>query len=388
MDLDLAPETRKFAEEMREWSVSELRPFAREADLLHDAPAGAVAAYHKRPFEGSPVAGTIRVPRLEGGEDGTYIIATTVTESGSYGDSIFMCLESVGIGAKVVRLIGTRAQIKKWGYTPNFTAFALTEPDSGSDAAALRTTAVPDKDAWVINGSKMFCSGGSQAEYLVVFATVDRSLGYGGIRAFVVPSDTPGFSVVKPNEHKLGMRAMTTSMLSFENVTVPDENCLGSDETRATAFRTALTTLNTTRHQVASIAIGISQAAIDEARPLLNSQHASFSVERWARIEEELASMNGLLHNSRLMVRNAAERIDRGVPFAKEASMAKAMVPPAAERIIGRILRILGPDGYSQEHLFEKWHRDVKIIDIWEGTGQVQRRTISRALMGHGSAAG
>lgn len=388
MNLELAPETAEYARELRRWSVEQLRPHARAADRAHAVSADAIEAYRSRPFTGSPNAGSIRVPALEGTTDGTYVIATTVVEHGTYGDSIFGCLDQTGIGAKVVRLIGSPEQVERWGHTDGFTGFALTEPEAGSDAASLRTSAAQDGDRWVLNGSKMFCSGGALSEYVVVFATVDRSLGYNGIRSFVVPADTPGFTVVKANEEKLGMRAMCTSLLAFDDVRVPDENCLGVPDSRRRAFGRALATLNTTRHQVASIAVGLAQAAIDEARPLLQAQKLSYSPARWERIQADLAAMDAALHNGRLLIRNAAQLLDRGLPFSREASVAKAAVPPLAERIIARILRILGPDGYSEELLFEKWHRDVKIIDIWEGTGQIQRRTISRSLMGSGAAAG
>jgi len=386
--LELAPETAEYARELRAWSVEQLRPHAREADRSHALPAAAVEAYRSRPFKGSPNAESICVPALEGTTDGTYVIATTVVEHGSYGDIIFGCLDQTGIGAKVVRLTGAPEQIERWGHTDGFTGFALTEPEAGSVAAALRTSAVQDGDHWVLNGIKMFCSGGALAEYLVVFATVDRSLGYGGIRSFVVPAATPGFTVVKANEEKLGMRAMCTPLLAFDEVRVPDGNCLGSPDSRHRAFGRALATLNTIRHQVASIAVGLAQAAIDEARPLLHAQRLGYWARRWERIRAGLVAMDAALHNGRLLIRNAAQLLDRGVPFSREASIAKAPVPPLTERIIARLLRILGPDGYSEELPFEKWHRDVKIIDICEGSGQIQRRTISRSLMGSGAAAG
>lgn len=388
IDFELSPKTKAFMENLREWSAGELRPFARKADTLHAVPAGAREIYDgTRPFEGSPSAGTVRVPQLEGGEDGTYVVGTSVVENGCYGDGIFVALDQTGIGSKVVRLIGTPEQAARWGRIEGYTGFALTEPGSGSDAAALITSATRDGDQWILNGTKMFCSGGALAEYVVVFATVDRALGWDGIRAFVVPNDSPGFKLVKANEDKLGMRAMTTSLLSFEDLALPLEHCLGSPETQATATRTALATLNTTRHQVASMAIGMAQAALDEGTVLLRKSAAVYAPRRWAKIEEELAAMNFALDNGRLLVRRAAWMLDEGLPFSREASVAKAATPPLAEKIIGRIVRLLGPDGYSTEHLFEKWYRDVKLLDIWEGTGQVQRRSISRHLMGRSAAA-
>jgi acyl-CoA dehydrogenase len=133
--------------------------------------------------------------------------------------------------------------------------------------------------------------------------------------------------------------------------------------------------------------VGLAQAALDEARIVLREQRMGFSAARWERITADFEAMEAALHGGRMLIRNAAQLLDRGMPFSREASSAKAYVPPLAERVIARILRILGPNGYSEELLFEKWHRDVKIIDIWEGTGRIQRRTISRALMGSNAAA-
>jgi alkylation response protein AidB-like acyl-CoA dehydrogenase len=353
-------------------------------------PAALWKAFEDAPFGGDPVAGRLELDPSRGVPEGNYTAGTALAEAAAYGDMVWIMMTH-GIGAKVVSLVGTPDQIEKWSGGMargqyKFSAFGLTEPGSGSDAAALRTSAKRDGDTWVINGSKMFCTGGALADWIVVFATIDPSLGHKGIRAFIVERGTPGFSVGKENEHKLGVRALCTSELVFDNVVVPLENCLGSSDTQANAFHTALNTLNTTRQQVASMAVGIAQAALDEGTMLLSSERASFSQPRWTRIQDELVAMGRALQCARLMARRAAWRIDHGLPYGREASMAKAFAPPLAEKVILRVLQMLGPDGWSEEHLIEKWYRDVKIMDIWEGPGQIHRRAVARHLFGHQAA--
>ena len=382
----ISPQLQQLADDVRHWSVIELRPFAREADRSHRPPPQAVKAFDVAPFRGNPSAGAVEIDPGRGIPEGRYAVATVVTECGIYGDMLFAAANpGGGIGGKAVEVVGTPEQVDKWsgGLARGefrYSGFGLTEPGAGSDAAALRTTARRDGDRWIINGSKMFCSGGALSDFVVVFATIDRDLGYRGIRAFIVEADAPGFSIAKPNEDKLGCRAMLTSELVFDDVAVPLDQCLGDAETQAKAFGMVLSALNTTRQQVAGMACGIAQAALDEAAPLLRSQRPSFSTARWERIESDLVSMNAAVERGRLLAYRAAWNIDHDLPFGREASMAKAYAPPIAERVCLRVIEMLGADGWSDEFLFEKWYRDVKILDIWEGTGQIHRRAISRSL--------
>ena len=386
----ISPQLQLLANDVRSWSMAELRPLGRQADRDHEPPATATKAFDTAPFGGNPISGVIELDAARGIPDGRYLTATTVIENGAYGDILFViAAPGGGIGGKVVELIGTAEQIERWtgGLTRGefrFSGFALTEPGTGSDAASLRTSARRDGDRWILNGTKMFCTGGAVSDFIVVFATIDRSQGHRGIRAFVVEKDTPGFTVAKPNEDKLGCRALLTSELVFDNVAVPLDQCLGQPDDQPKSFSTALSTLNTTRHQVASMSCGIAQAVLDELTPLLSEMRASFSPHRWSRIQTDLIAMNAAIDRGRLLSRRAAWRIDMGRPFHREAAMAKAYGPPIAERVCLRAIELLGPDGWSEELPFEKWYRDVKILDIWEGTGQIQRRTVSRSLFSVG----
>lgn len=384
----ISPQLQILADDVRSWSMAELRPLGRQADRDHEPPATAAKAFDTAPFGGNPISGLVEVDAHRGIREGRYLTSTTVIENGAYGDMLFViAAPGGGIGGKVVELIGTADQIERWtgGLTRgefSFSGFALTEPATGSDAASLRTSARLEGDRWIINGSKMFCTGGAVSDFVVVFATIDRSQGHRGIRAFVVEKDAAGFTVAKPNEDKLGCRALLTSELVFENVAVPLDHCLGEPETQHKSFATALSTLNTTRHQVASMSCGIAQAVIDDLTARLTEMRLSFAAHRWSRIQSDLNAMNAAINRGRLMSRRAAWLIDQGRPFHREAAMAKAYAPPIAERICLRAIELLGPDGWTEDALFEKWYRDVKILDIWEGTGQIQRRTVGRSLFG------
>lgn len=395
MTFALAPETRRLADTIREWSVAELRPLARRADAEHCVSDEARKALANAPFAGDTTSGKYELLDSSGDPkdyDRRYVTATTAVEHGMYGDALFLAVSEVGIGGKVVDLLGTEEQLERWRsdvaikrYGP--TGFALTEPGTGSDAAAISTTAKRVDDGWLLNGNKIFCSHGALAGFVVVFATVDRELGSRGIRAFVVERGTPGFEVVKENESKLGMRAMLTTALALDDVVVPFENCLGREQDWPTTFRNGLATLNTTRHQVASMAIGIAQASLDEATPLLVGRDSGYSSPRRAAIAIELDRLQSQLQHARLLTRRAAWLLDEGLPFAVEASTAKAVAAPLGEHVTARMLMLLGSDGYSDEYLFEKRYRDVKILDIWEGTGQIHRKIISQQVLKRGSAA-
>jgi acyl-CoA dehydrogenase len=394
MDLTLAPETRELARVVREWSVAELRPLARKADREHHVPEEARAALQRAPFTGDTSSGRFELVNSSGDptqRDGRYVTATTVMEQGMYGDTIFLPVTETGIGGKVVDLLGTPEQLDHWRTDAaikkfGVTGFALTEPGTGSDAAGIRTSAVRIGDQWKLNGSKIFCSNAAVAGYVVVFATVDPAQRSRGIRAFVVEKGTPGFEMVKENESKLGLRGMLTTAFALDDAVIPVENRLGKEEDGPATFRTALATLNTTRHQVASMAVGIAQGSLDEARELLGPRRSGFTSLRWSRIEAELDSFDAQLHQARLLARRAAWLLDHGLPHSSEASAAKVLAPPLAERICARMITLLGSDGYSDELLFEKRYRDVKIMDIWEGTGQIHRGIIGQRLIKEATA--
>jgi acyl-CoA dehydrogenase len=300
-----------------------------------------------------------------------------------------------GIGYQVVRSIGTPEQIERW-HAPIVakgarTGFGLSEPGGGSDTARLRTAAVRDGDTWVINGTKMYCSLGAVAEYIVVFANIDKSLGSAGIRAFVVEKGTPGMTVLKANEDKLGLRCWVTSLMAFDDCVIPVGNVLGGVNEDGSAppakgLRAGLASLNDNRPNVSAMGIGLARASLEVASDLLFERRTGFTPQRWALVQAELAQMQAANDRARWLNRRALWMVKQQRPNRLEASMAKAYGPPSAERIIRHCMQLLGPDGSSTELLLEKWYRDAKILDIFEGTGQIMRLLISRDLMGTGAA--
>lgn len=392
IDFELNPGAKTLLGDVRDWVLAEGRAMARQCDDEHRVPADvAERALKTCPLDVSPLLGVdvdFGVDReyALGERDGSNTLGVRISELAAYGDmSLILLLKGAGIGGRVVELLGTPSQVDRWaggltrGEFPHGTGFALTEPSCGSDATALTTSAVRDGDGWVLNGSKIFCSNGCDADYTVVFATVDRSLGHRGIRAFVVPRGTPGLSIPRPNEEKMGCRSMVTSQLVLEDVVVPHDAVLG-DPGREDGFRTAMQTLNSTRPHATSFSIGIGQAAHDLARDHLTERRSEYTARRWERIENELRRMNAALERGRLMVARAAWLMDRRIPNQREASQAKAYASPLGEHIVNRCLLLMGADGYSNRHLIEKWYRDIKIMDIWEGAGNVQKLVVSRQL--------
>ena len=321
------------------------------------------------------------------------MVSTVISaEELAWGDpALLLNLPGPGLGGPPVRGSGTPEQKErffsifrdmskglKWG------AYALTEPGAGSDVAGIRTSCRKDGHHWVINGRKCFITNGARASWNVVFATVDPALGRAGQRAFVVEKGTPGFSVGKIEE-KMGLRASETAELVLEDVRVPEDNLLGGEEkyTSKEGFMTAMKTFDNTRPIVAAMALGIGRAAYEYARDFVKSNYAlSRGTPRYAAIADRLARVGRQLEAARLMTWHAAWLADNEQPNAKEASMSKALGGQAAIRSCIEAIEICGVEGTLQKdhQLLEKWFRDIKVYDIFEGTGQIQRIVISKRL--------
>jgi butyryl-CoA dehydrogenase len=256
--------------------------------------------------------------------------------------------------------------------------FALTESAAGSDPAVLETTAVKQGDGYVLNGTKIFITNGVEAEIILAFATLDKSLGYRGITAFVVDKGTPGFSVGK-KERKLGIRCSSTTELIFEDCRVSEENRLG-DEGRG--FRIALEAIDSSRTSVAAQAVGIAQSAFDASldyakeRKQFGQPIANFQAIQWM-----LADMATNIDAARLLTYRAAYFKDSGLPFIKEAAMAKVFAAETAMWVTTKAIQIHGGYGYIQDYPLERYFRDAKITEIYEGTSEMQRMTIVRQLL-------
>ncbi len=287
------------------------------------------------------------------------------------------------LGGLPILLAGTEAQ--KQRYLPRLAtgeilaAFSLSEPNAGSDAASLRTIAVRKGDRYIVNGSKQWCSNGDHAQVIIVFATLDPSKKAKGITAFLIEPGFPGFAVGK-KERKMGIRGSPTVALHFTDCEVPAEQRLGEE---GEGFTIAMRTLDVTRPPTGAMAVGIGQAALDAAvayakeRRQFDAPIASFQ-----GIQFLLADMATSVHGARLMVHHAAQMVDHGVRGNTfEASMAKCVAADAAMRVTTDAVQILGGYGYTRDYPVERFMRDAKIMQIYEGTSQIQRSIIARELL-------
>ncbi|MEX2145801.1 MAG: acyl-CoA dehydrogenase family protein [Candidatus Rokuibacteriota bacterium] len=259
------------------------------------------------------------------------------------------------------------------------TALSISEPGAGSDAAAMQTTAVRKGDRYLLNGSKMWVTNGSHASVITLFATVDRARGHKGVTAFLVEPTFPGFEVGK-HERKLGIRGSPTVALHLADCEVPVENRLGGE---GEGFRVALGALDRSRPAVGAQAVGIAQAALDAATGYAR-QRTQFGqpIAAFQGVQFMLADMAMQVHAARLLVHHAAALVDRGAPATSfESSMAKCFASDAAMKVATDAVQVFGGYGYTREYPVERFMRDAKITQIYEGTNQIQRTVIARELM-------
>ncbi len=327
-----------------------------------------------------------------------YTIATT--EELTWGDAgLFLSLPNAGLGGAAIAAAGTPEQKQRFlgpfrGGKPKWGAMAITEPGCGSDSAAITTSAVRDGDQWVINGTKIFCTAGQMAAeksegFIVVWATLDKSAERAGIKSFVVPHGTPGMTVARV-ENKLGIRASDTAMIVFDNCRVPLDHLLGSPEvSRERGFKDVMATFDATRPIVAAMAIGVGRAALDCVRDFLNQQKVAVrygaGLHRLTAAERDFIEMEVQLKAARLLTWRAAWMLDAGRQNSLEASMAKAKAGLAVTQITQKAVELMGPLGYSRRMLLEKWMRDAKINDIFEGTQQINLLIVARRILGYSS---
>lgn len=307
----------------------------------------------------------------------------------SWGDlGLMLSIPYQGLGNAAIAAVASEEQLKKFGKV--WAAMAITEPSFGSDSAAVSTTATRDGDDYIINGEKIFVTAGSRADHIVVWATVDKSAGRAAIKSFVVPREHEGVTIERL-EHKLGIKASDTAVIRFENCRVPAENLLGSPEVDTKkGFGGVMQTFDNTRPMVAGMAVGVTRAALEELRRLLeeagveidydkpvNNQHAAAA--EFIRMESDFEA--AYLHSLR-----AAWMADNKEPNSKEASMSKAKAGRTVTDVTTKTVELAGTLGYSEHLLLEKWARDSKILDIFEGTQQIQNLIIARRVLGKSSA--
>jgi butyryl-CoA dehydrogenase len=363
------------------------RKVTRERIAPHAAHYDETESYPEKSMKAILESGlfAIWVPEAYGGTDMGSLALALVTEEIAYGcaATATQYLDQP-LGGLPILLAGSEAQKTK--YLPGLatgeilSAYSLSEPGAGSDAAGLRTTAIRRGDHYVLNGSKQWCTNGDHADVLTVFATVDPGKRARGVTAFLVEKGTPGFTVGK-KERKLGIRASPTVALHFTDCAIPADQRLGAE---GEGFKIAMATLDVTRPATGAMAVGIAQAALDAAVGYAKErQQFGQPIAGFQGIQFMLADMAMQTHAARLMVHHAARQVDAGIRGnTYEASMAKCWAGDAAMKVATDAVQVFGGYGYTREFPVERFMRDAKIMQIYEGTNQIQRVIIAKELLG------
>ena len=378
MDFSLTEEQQMFQRMVRDFAAKELEPIAGELDEKEEFPTEIVKKMGELGLFG------VGISEEYGGGGGGAIEVAIAAEEISRGDAGTACthLASLSLAGHPIYKTGTHEQ--KLRYTvpmargEKLAAFALTEPGAGSDAGAVQTAAVKKGDKYVLNGTKVFISNGGVADIIVVFATMDRELKHKGVVCLVVEKGAAGFSVGK-SERKLGIRSSNTAELVFENCAVPEENRIGDE---GKGFRIAIEAIDSSRTTVAAQAVGIAQAAFEASVAFAKDrQQFGQAISNFQAIQWMLSDMATNIDAARLLTYRACYLKDKGLPFIKEAAMAKVFAAEAAMAITTKAVQIHGGYGYVKDYPVERYFRDAKITEIYEGTSEMQRLTIARDLL-------
>ncbi|MEB2311893.1 MAG: acyl-CoA dehydrogenase family protein [Sorangiineae bacterium] len=397
MYLEIPKKLRPFVEQAHLVGEQVFRPISRKYD----------AKEHEYPVELDMLAAVVDGMNQSGSADGAGASKLKREKSGEgvrnganmstalgltelcWGDcGLALTIPRQGLGNAAITAVANEEQLAR--FNRRWAAMAITEPNAGSDSASIRTTARLDGDQYVLNGEKIFVTSGSRADLIVVWATLDPSLGRAAIKSFVVEAGTPGMEVARL-EHKLGIKASDTATILLTDCRIPKENLLGDPEIRTGAgFAGVMQTFDNTRPLVAAMAVGVARAALERTRELLAEagDQADFSRSplRSTAAEAEIYRMEAELEAARLLTLRAAWMADNGIPNSKEASIAKAKAGRVGNAITLRCLQLAGSLGSTETELLEKWARDSKILDIFEGTQQIQLLIIARRLLGKSSS--
>ncbi|ABL82108.1 MULTISPECIES: acyl-CoA dehydrogenase family protein [unclassified Nocardioides] len=342
--------------------------------------------------EGAGAAGVRRDESTgadEGVKNGANLASVMSIAEMCWGDvGLLLSMPRQGLGNSAIASVANAEQAERFAGV--WAGMAITEPGTGSDSANITTTAVLDGDAYVLNGEKIFVTSGDRCDAVVVWATLDRDLGRAAIKSFVVPKGTPGMRVERL-EHKLGIKASDTATIIFDDCRVPRENLLGSPEIDVKqGFAGAMATFDNTRPLVASMAVGCAKAALDLTRDLLEQAGVEIDYDRPALSQSAAAAkflqMEADWEAAHLLMLQAAWMADNRQPNSLEASMAKAKAGRVGSDITLSCVELAGSVGYSEAELLEKWARDSKILDIFEGTQQIQQLIVARRVLGLTSA--
>ena len=379
LNLELPKRLKAGANQAHQAAAEIFRPISRKYDL----------AEHERPVELDTMAAS-------GGRSDKKKEDTGVTHGGNtaavlnvmetcWGDvGLTLSIPYQGLGNAAVAAVATDEQLERFGKV--WASMAITEPQFGSDSAAVAATAKLDGDEYVLNGEKIFVTAGERCTHVVVWASVDKSAGRAAIKSFVVPRDTPGFELVRL-EHKLGIRASDTAHFILDNVRIPKENLLGSPEVDTKkGFGGVMATFDNTRPMVAAMAVGVARASLERLREVLTDAGVKIDYDAPAWNQSAAASEYIRLESdweaAYLLTLRAAWMADNKNPNNKEASICKAKAGRMATDLTLRAVEMAGAYGYSERDLLEKWSRDSKILDIFEGTQQIQQLIVARRELG------
>ena len=391
INLEIPPRLADFAAQAHQVAEHLLRPisrlydraehsYPRELDDLADLIDAVAASSLSDERDG---VGRDATP--EGSRNGANLASVLSITEMCWGDvGLLLSLPRRGLGNSAIAVVADAEQRRR--LTGVWASMAITEPEAGSDSAAIRTTAVRDGDEFVLNGEKIYVTAGERSDHVVVWATLDPSLGRAAIKPFVVAKGTPGLSVERL-ERKLGIRSSDTAALRFVDCRVPAANLLGSPEIDVRqGFGAAMATFDNTRPVVAGMAVGCARAALARTRELLAEGGVEVDWDRPARLQHAAAArllqLESDWEGARLLMLQAAWMADNGRPNSLEASMAKAKAGRVGTDVTLSCVELCGTVGYAEAELLEKWARDSKILDIFEGTQQIQQLIIARRVLG------
>lgn len=383
MDYGFTEEQLMIRDLARKVAEEKILPVRAELDETEEFPEGPMKALAEAELFG------LYLPEEYGGFGGGALeLCIAVEEISRICGGVAVSFAANALAAYPILLFGTEEQKRK--YLPDlaagkkYAAFALTEPNVGSDAAAVETTARRDGDHYILNGTKQWITNGGVANVYTVIATVNRARGARALTAFIVERDTPGFTIGK-KEKKMGIRCSDTRELHFDDCRVPAENLLGGE---GRGFRVAMTTFDKSRPGIGAQAVGIAQGAFEEAVKFAKTRKQfGQTIAGFQAVQHMLADMATQIEAARLLVYQAAREVDRGSrESSKISAMAKMYASDVAMRVTTDALQVCGGSGYMREYPLEKMMRDAKITQIYEGTNQIQRNIIALAIMRESAA--
>jgi len=402
INLEIPKKFKPLAQQANQVATEVFRPISRKYDKAeHSYPKelDMLASLIDGMNEGSDIggAGAAGVRRESNGDaeagnrNGSNLSTVLGIIELCWGDvGLLLSMPRQGLGNSAIASVASDEQLKRYG--GKWAAMAITEPEAGSDSAAIRTTAELDGDEYVLNGEKIFVTSGDRADLIVVWATLDRNVGRAAIRSFIVERDNPGLKLDRL-EHKLGIRASDTANFTLQDCRVPKEALLGDPEVKSDpkqGFGGAMQTFDNTRPLVAAMAVGVARASLEETRKRLEEAGVEIDYDTPALSQSAAAAryleMESDYEAAHLLTLQAAWMADNGKPNSLQASMAKAKAGRTCVDVALGCVELCGSVGYGENELLEKWARDAKILDIFEGTQQIQLLIVARQLLDKSSS--